>query len=467
MLEFNNSSFFLKGFLPELKTPSIKTESLSSTNNTPTVGLHMEADEAARNALQCVLEAKKGESITIFCDDVKAAVGEAFEKGAQALRLNTKLVLLETDPKNIRKEIPSQLDKYLTTQRADIYINLLQGGREETPFRIKLIHTETNDKKTRLGHCPGVTIDMLTEGALALTIKEHKQVQKFAKKLMKKLRKTIKLEITTPNGTQLSLSTKDRPFFTDTIIDRKLMDWMNLPTGEVIIAPVEDSLEGRLVCDVAIGGIGPISEPVIIKVKQGKVDAVTCENPEVLKRVQESLHIDDNSKVVGEFAFGINPKARLIKEFLETEKMIGTVHIAFGNNTDMPGGKNNSANHMDFMMNNPTVKAIIKDGSEIDVLIDGKFLETVKEKQTINTEEKLPISEFYKVIDYITLYKTENWWEAIVIFEIYGKRQMAMYLWQKRKDQWKRKNKFGIRTLDEWNRLKTAMDQLIPQLNKK
>jgi hypothetical protein len=53
--------------------------------------------------------------------------------------------------------------------------------------------------------------------------------------------------------------------------------------------------------------------------------------------------------------------------------------------------------------------------------------------------EKLPISDFYKVVNYITIYKTNIWWEAIVLFEIYGKRQIGMYLWQKRNDQWKRK----------------------------
>lgn len=428
----------------------------------------MNADEAAKNALQCVLEAKKGESITIFCDDVKAAIGEAFEKGAQALQLDTKLILLETNPKNIRKEIPTELTKYLTTQRANIYINLLQGGREETPFRIKLIHKETEDKQSRLGHCPGVTIDMLTQGALALNIEEHNQMQAFAKDLMKKLKKAVKLEISTPAGTQVSLSVKGRPFFTDTMLDWKLMKWMNLPTGEVIVAPVENSLEGKLVCDVAIGGIGPISTPVIIKVRKGKVDAVTSEDSEILKRVQDSLHIDAMAKVVGEFAFGINPKARLIEEFLETEKMFGTVHIAFGDNTDMPGGENNSANHMDFMMNKPTVKAITENGLVSEILVEGKFASSKqKAKQKDTAEEKLPISEFYKVVDYVTIYKTNLWWEAIVIFESYGKRQIGMYLWQKRNDQWKRKNKFGIRTLDEWKNIKNAVDQLAPRFNEK
>ncbi|MDI6691121.1 MAG: hypothetical protein QME50_04525 [Candidatus Bathyarchaeota archaeon] len=44
---------------------------------------------------------------------------------------------------------------------------------------------------------------------------------------------------------------------------------------------------------------------------------------------------------MGEFAFGINKKARFVEEFLEAEKMFSTIHIAFGNNSDMPGEKTN------------------------------------------------------------------------------------------------------------------------------
>ena len=426
----------------------------------------MEAFEAAKNALQSVLKAKKGEKIVIFCDDTKTPIGGAFEKGAQTLELDTKLIILKNSKDILRTEIPAELGRYLTTDRADIYINLLEGGREETPFRIKLIHKETEDKKTRLGHCPGVTLDMLTEGALALSLKEHKQMQTFAKTLMKKLKGAVKIEITTPAGTRLSLSVKDRPFFTDTVLDWKLMKWMNLPTGEVIVAPVEDSLEGRLVCDAAIGGIGPVNTPVIVKVKGGKVDAVTSDNAEVLRRVQNSLHVDSMAKVVGEFAFGINPKARFGEEFLETEKLLGTVHIAFGDNTDMPRGKNSSANHMDLMMHRPTVKAITEEGLRFEVLVDGQFQPSKTEKIQAE-EEKLPISKVYKAIDYITIYKNDLWWEAVVLFETYGRRQIGMYLWQKRNNQWKRKNKFGIRSPDEWVKLKTAVEDLTPKMAEK
>lgn len=79
-------------------------------------------------------------------------------------------------------------------------------------------------------------------------------------------------------------------------------------------------------------------------------------------------------------------------------------------------------------------------------------------------EEKLPISEFYKVVDHITVFKSQKWWEAIVVFEAYGKRTIGLYLWQKREDVWKRKHKFNVRNLDEWNKLKNAIEQLAPKL---
>lgn len=333
----------------------------------------MNAWKAAKNALECVLEAKRDESIVIFCDCEKMNIGKAFANGALKLGLHTRLVQLKTDENALRKEVPPQIMEILTKQTPDIYINLLRGTREETQFRIKLIKMETKGLKARLGHCPGVTLDMLTEGALALTAEEHRQMQAFADKLIEKLSKAVRVEVMNPAGTNVSLSVEGRPFFTDTKIDWETMKWMNLPTGEVIVAPVENSLVGRLVCDMAIGGIGSIKTPVEIAVKNGKVQDVSSVDIEVLRRVKVSLNIDEWSNVVGEFAFGINSKARFVEGFLEAEKMLETIHVAFGHNSDMPGGKNPSQNHMDFLVSKPTVNIFNKDGSSINVLMKGVF----------------------------------------------------------------------------------------------
>lgn len=78
--------------------------------------------------------------------------------------------------------------------------------------------------------------------------------------------------------------------------------------------------------------------------------------------------------------------------------------------------------------------------------------------------EKLPISDFYKVVDHITIFKSEKWWEAIVIIESFGRRSIAMYMWTFRDGMWKRKHKFQLRNVDEWNKVKNAVEKLVPKL---
>jgi leucyl aminopeptidase (aminopeptidase T) len=332
----------------------------------------MQAWEAAKNALENVLEAVAGESIFIICDDEKLEVGKAFAEGALALGLWTRMVVLQTTKKP-RTEIPQRLLEVFTQRKPNLYVNLMRETREETPFRIKIIKMETRDRKSRLGHCPGVTIDMLTNGALALTPQEHKNLQSHAERLIRALNRTIKVEIRSPAGTNLSLGTEKREFFTDTKLDWKSLKWINLPTGEVIVAPVEDSLNGKLVCDLAIGGIGKLKTPVEVVARNGKAEKLVSRDKTVLRRVKETFETDDWSDIVGEFAFGINPKARFVNEFLEAEKIFGTVHVAFGANTDMPGGKNPSKNHIDLLISKPTVKVTKEDGEIITILENGNF----------------------------------------------------------------------------------------------
>jgi leucyl aminopeptidase (aminopeptidase T) len=111
----------------------------------------------------------------------------------------------------------------------------------------------------------------------------------------------------------------------------------------------------------------------MLDVHKGKVGDSSCKDKQVLKRVRDSLNTDEASGTVGEFAFGINSKARFVDEFLEAEKVLGTVHIAFGDNSDMPSGKNTSKNHMDLLMSRPTVRITNMDRSAFKVLGDGVF----------------------------------------------------------------------------------------------
>ena len=51
---------------------------------------------------------------------------------------------------------------------------------------------------------------------------------------------------------------------------------------------------------------------------------------------------------------GINPKAKIIGNVLEDEKVLGTCHIAIGNNV-FYGGSNDVPIHLDGVITRPTI----------------------------------------------------------------------------------------------------------------
>ncbi|MFQ5800487.1 MAG: aminopeptidase, partial [Candidatus Hydrothermarchaeales archaeon] len=61
-----------------------------------------------------------------------------------------------------------------------------------------------------------------------------------------------------------------------------------------------------------------------------------------------------NASNVAEIGIGVNPKARLTGNVLEDEKVLGTAHVAFGNNVNF-GGKINAKVHIDGIIKEPTI----------------------------------------------------------------------------------------------------------------
>ncbi|MHA2349128.1 MAG: aminopeptidase, partial [Candidatus Thorarchaeota archaeon] len=183
-----------------------------------------------------------------------------------------------------------------------------------------------------------------------------------------------KVHVKAPAGSDFSLDVKGRTWFSDTFLNWKNMKWMNLPTGEVIVGPVETGMQGTLVCDLAVGGIGPLKKPVKVEVKDGLVQSVSSDDNNALKVVLEAQETDAMAKRIGEFAIGLNPSARIVEEFLESEKVGSTIHVAFGNNMDYPGiVANNSENHQDFLVDKPTVTVTYSDGRESVIMDKGEL----------------------------------------------------------------------------------------------
>jgi len=326
----------------------------------------------AQNALTFVLDATPSERLLVISDEEKTDVGEIFAHAGLKNGLITRWIRLNPGKNVVREDLPSFLREAVITNESNIVVTCLRGQAEETPFRIKLIHLITKNKDKRLGHGPGVTNDMFSKGALALSIEDYLKMNDFASKMINATNGTKSINMVSQNGTDVKMSIRGRSFFTDVNITND--KWGNLPVGEITVAPIENSLNGTMICDLAIGGIGSIKEPVKIKCKDGKAVEISGNDKKVIKQVKKTLITDSMAAIVGEMAIGINPKARIVKEFVETEKVFGTVHIAFGRNIDFPtGGKNNSANHMDFLIERPTVNVIMEDNTLREIVSNGKI----------------------------------------------------------------------------------------------
>ncbi|NIQ07775.1 MAG: hypothetical protein GWO20_19280 [Candidatus Korarchaeota archaeon] len=77
------------------------------------------------------------------------------------------------------------------------------------------------------------------------------------------------------------------------------------------------------------------------------------------------------------------------------------------------------------------------------------------------TGEELPVHEEIKVKKALEIFKSEKWWKFVSKQESFGRDEVAVYLFVKRDDEWKRKQKMKISDKNEWIKLRTAISQLL------
>ena len=175
------------------------------------------------------------------------------------------------------------------------------------------------------------------------------------------------IEISTPNGTQYRLCKQGRKALSDTGILTKKGSFGNLPAGEVFLAPLEGTAEGKMVLQWA--PTRELSAPVTLTVSNGIVVDIRGSDPfvEVLKL---KLGERDENRNIAELGIGTNPMAKRPDNILESEKILGTVHIALGDNSSF-GGRVKTPFHQDFVFFKPTVTLITAAGERVKILDGG------------------------------------------------------------------------------------------------
>jgi leucyl aminopeptidase (aminopeptidase T) len=232
--------------------------------------------------------------------------------------------------------------------------------------KLSMAHSEARKKATDNGikylSLPDYSIEIFARKSMET---DFKSIAPFAEILGNCLSIADCIHISSKAGTALSANIDGRvanvaPGFCN---DQYLL--ASPPDAEVNIAPVERSSNGVIVIDGSItcDKFGLLKELLVIYVKDGLIVSVDGKLSELYLSLYDKL--PDNSKVLAEIGFGLNPNAFLCGSMLEDEGCRGTVHFGFGSNSAI-GGINNISFHLDHVILSPTVsldgKNILQNG---------------------------------------------------------------------------------------------------------
>ena len=314
---------------------------------------HSKLDTASIIAIRDCMGAKKKEKILVITDEQKREIG--FYLYENALRLGHKALYVEMKSgKQNGEEPPDEIAELM--QKFDVVF---------CPTAKSLTHTNArraaSAKGVRVATFPGITEEVMIRGMNA----DYKKIAALSIKLKKILEKGKRIKVTAPAGTDISFEIAGRTAIASKGLFHKKGESGNLPTGETFLAPIEGTANGVFVVDGSMAGLGLIKNAGIkIEVKDGF--ATKIKGGKLASQLKLMLDgVGKMARNIAEFGIGTNDSAKLSGILLEDEKVMGTVHIALGNNVSM-GGNVNVPLHLDGVIKQPTVymddKLLMKDG---------------------------------------------------------------------------------------------------------
>lgn len=281
---------------------------------------------------------KKEESVLILTDDNKINIAQNLYNEARKITDNVYMTIMK--PRDVNgEEPPEEIADFMRS--VDVVI---------APTTVSITHTlarsEASSSGTRIGSMPNITEDMFINGAINA---DFDIVLKLTEKLSKKLTKAKYARIEKDNKV-LEFNLENRQGINSPGVYINKKEAGNIPSGEAFIAPVENSVNGEIIIDGSMVGIGLLENPLYMKIESGKIVELKGDIENKLDILFES----EENHTIAELGIGTNPAARLTGIILEDEKVFGTVHIAFGTNTSF-GGENSASCHLDGIILKPTL----------------------------------------------------------------------------------------------------------------
>jgi len=310
-------------------------------------------DTASQIAIRDCMGAKKNEKILIITDELKREIGLSLHENALNLGYYSLLVITKSGKINGEEPSPEVAE---LMQKFDVVF---------CPTAKSLTHTNArrsaSAKGVRIATFPGITKEVMIRGMNA----DYKSISKRTIKLKEVLETGSEIRVTAPAGTDISFSIKGRTAYASKGLFHTKGESGNLPTGEAFLAPVEGTSNGVFVTDGSFAGLGLIKKSNIrIEVQNGYATKIT--GGILANKLKVMLDkVGKDARNIAEFGIGTNDSSKLSGVLLEDEKVMGTIHIALGNNVSM-GGSVNVPIHLDGVIKKPTIwmdgKLLMKDG---------------------------------------------------------------------------------------------------------
>lgn len=304
---------------------------------------------AAKVALKTCLGLKKQERCIIITDSELLQIAQLFFETSKGLCIEPMLLCMK--PRKVNGEEPPKAVAE-ALKNADVGLLITSKSLSHTDAR----RNACKDFGMRAASFPGTTKDML-ERCIDV---DYEKMETLSQRIYELLKNSTKVRLTTKLGTDLELFTGK--CFTDTGIYKNAGQFGNLPAGEAGMGPKEGKGEGVVYIDGSMG-FGILKSPLKITIKDGFAVSIEGEEADKLKAMLEPL--GKKAFNVAEFAIGTNPKAKITGVVLEDEKVLGTCHVALGNNKSF-GGTCDVGVHIDGIIKSPTIyfddKKIMEEG---------------------------------------------------------------------------------------------------------
>lgn len=307
-------------------------------------------EEAARTAITQCLAVGDDEEVLVVTDEQTRSIGEALAEVSRRHAGSTSMLVIEDIGQN-GAEPPASTAAAMAA--ADVVL---------APTAHSLTHTDARreacEAGARVATLPGITEEVFTASMVA----DYEEIARKCRLLVSKLRSTEQVHVTAPNGSDFTVDVRFNDWHADTGIIHEPGTFGNLPAGEVSGPGLH--AKGAVVIDSDYF-CPPGTE---IEINHGS--AVSISDPGC--RLGEAFEEVDHARNVAELGIGTNPEAALVGNLLQDEKVLGTCHVAFGNDLSY-GGSRDAEIHWDNVIEGPTIRfdddLIMEDGEFVGLEI--------------------------------------------------------------------------------------------------